>query len=90
MKTHTTTLNRFDADETEVVVHYTATPGSPERGPTYDCGGTPAEPAEVEIVKVTAAGVEIEPTGDEIAGWTMWIFEFHEEPEDEREYEREL
>jgi hypothetical protein len=26
---------------------FTVSPGCPERGPTYDCGGTPAEPPEV-------------------------------------------
>lgn len=27
-------------------------PGCPERGPTYDCGGTPAEPAELEDLTI--------------------------------------
>lgn len=28
-------------------------PGSPARGPSYSCGGEPAEPPEVEILSVT-------------------------------------
>lgn len=35
-------------------VVFSVTPGQPERGPTYACGGTPAEPAEVEIHTVEA------------------------------------
>jgi hypothetical protein len=92
-KTHTTTLNRHDATETEVTIHYTATPGTPERGPTYACGGTPAEPAEVEIVRVTVDGVEIEPTDAEIEAWTTWVWENHEDdspdPDDERDWRRD-
>jgi hypothetical protein len=32
----------------EYEVEYEVSPGEPERGPTYDCGGTPASPPEVE------------------------------------------
>lgn len=32
----------------EYEVEYEVSPGEPERGPTYDCGGTPAYPPEVE------------------------------------------
>jgi hypothetical protein len=28
-------------------------PGYPERGPSYDCGGTPAEPAEIEEISIS-------------------------------------
>ena len=35
-------------------VVYTVTPGRPATGPSYSCGGTPAEPAEVEIQTVEA------------------------------------
>jgi hypothetical protein len=44
-----------DPTETEtanitVEITYTATGGAPEHGPTYDCGGQPAEPVEIELV----------------------------------------
>jgi hypothetical protein len=84
---HITTLNRHDEDETEVTVEYVYRPGRPEQGPTYDCGGQPAEPPEVEIIRVTANGIQIEPTEAELEAWTTSIAENHEE--DEREYERE-
>lgn len=42
--------------EIELVVTYSVTPGSPETGPTYACGGTPAEPDEVEIVSIKHNG----------------------------------
>jgi DnaJ-class molecular chaperone len=32
----------------EYEVEFTVSPGEPERGPTYDCAGTPASPPEVE------------------------------------------
>jgi hypothetical protein len=46
-----TEIERDDA-AIEVEVTYSVTPGHPETGPTYACGGTPAEPAEVEIYQV--------------------------------------
>ena len=91
-RTHTFTHNRQEA-ETAVTVHYTYRPGYPERGPTYDCGGTPAEPPEVEIIRVTAGGVEIEPTEAELEAWTTYAMEGHEEdepdPDDERDWRRD-
>ena len=42
----------FHNDEIEVIVRAEYTPGCPERGPTYSCGGQPAEPAEVSDVRV--------------------------------------
>lgn len=35
-------------------VVYKVTPGRPATGPSYSCGGTPAEPAEVDILTVEA------------------------------------
>jgi DnaJ-class molecular chaperone len=32
----------------EYEVEFSVSPGEPERGPTYDCAGTPASPPEVE------------------------------------------
>lgn len=42
--------------ELELVVTYSVTPGQPETGPSYACGGEPAEPAGVEIVSVKHGG----------------------------------
>jgi hypothetical protein len=36
----------------EYVVTYRVTPYEPERGPSYDCGGTPASGGDVEDVEV--------------------------------------
>jgi hypothetical protein len=51
--------------EIELVVTYSMTPGRPEQGPTYACGGTPAEPPEVEIVSVKHNGQPFKLTDDE-------------------------
>lgn len=40
-------------------VDYTFTPGSPATGPTYSCGGTPAEPAEVEYYNFRGEEMEV-------------------------------
>jgi hypothetical protein len=87
--THTFLHNRQDAAETEVLVEYAYHPGYPERGPTYDCGGEPAEPASVEIQRVTAGGVEIEPTDAEIEAWEAYALENHEDGPDP-DYLRDL
>lgn len=42
--------------EIELVVTYSVIPGCPETGPTYACGGTPAEPDEVEIISIKHNG----------------------------------
>ena len=63
-----------DDGETEIEVEYTATPIIPATGPTYACGGQPAEGGEVEIVKAwwvpdptgAATSVAIELTDAEI------------------------
>jgi hypothetical protein len=77
-KIHNFTHNRHDEDETEVVVYYTYHPGYPQRGPTYACGGEPAEPPEVEIMKATVDGVVIEPTGAELDAWEAYALENYE------------
>lgn len=38
--------------EIEVEVEGHASPGCKEQGPTYACGGTPAEPPEMEDIRV--------------------------------------
>ena len=46
----------------------TIDPGEPETGPTYDCGGTPGEPAHVDEVIFTRDGIEVEdPDGKILA-----------------------
>ena len=42
-----------DMFDLEVSVEGTYTPGSPATGPTYSCGGTPADPPDFEIECVT-------------------------------------
>ena len=46
-----TTVN-FHNDEIHVIISCYYTPGCPEQGPTYSCGGQPAEPAEVSDLQV--------------------------------------
>ena len=72
------TVNREDEDETELVLHYTYSPGYPERGPTYDCGGTPVEPPELEIYLVSSEDEDdIELTEEEIEKFTLHVMENH-------------
>jgi hypothetical protein len=43
--------------EHEVDVYYDYTPGCPEQGPTWDCGGVPAEEEGVEITCMVLSGM---------------------------------
>jgi hypothetical protein len=52
-------------EEAELVVTYSVTPGRPETGPTYSCGGTPAEPDEVEIVSIKHNGQPVTLSDEE-------------------------
>ena len=52
-------------EEVELVVTYSVTPGCPEMGPTYACGGTPAEPDEVEIISVKHNGQPVTLSDEE-------------------------
>ncbi len=36
-----------------VEIHFHYTPGRPATGPTYDCGGEPAEGPELELIECT-------------------------------------
>ena len=47
-----TTLYNFHFEDGHYKAEIEITPGEPEHGPTYDCGGTPAEPAEIDVMKV--------------------------------------
>lgn len=38
--------------EGEVEVEFEYTPGSPGTGPSYACGGTPPDPAELEVLRI--------------------------------------
>ena len=61
-------------EEVELVVTYSVTAGCPETGPTYACGGTPAEPDEVEIVSIKHNGKPITLSDeDEEALWEIAI-----------------
>ena len=61
-------------EEVELVVTYSVAPGCPETGPTYSCGGTPAEPDEVEIVSIKHNGQPITLSEeDEEAVWEIAI-----------------
>lgn len=65
MSHETLKLNRhekYDPDEGEILVSFKYHAGMPERGPTYSCGGTPAEPDEIEILKIEA--------GQDESGWS--------------------
>lgn len=50
-----TTIER-DGEEIEVRVIYDISPIIPARGPTYSCGGQPAEGGEIELISVTCDG----------------------------------
>lgn len=70
--------------EIELLVTYSVTPGRPETGPTYSCGGTPAEPDEVEIVSVTHDGQPFKLSDDdEEALWEIAIGRAGEDLADE-------
>lgn len=44
----------------DVEIEYTLiSKGRPEQGPTYSCGGQPAEPPEFQIDRVMCNGVDI-------------------------------
>lgn len=82
--THHMTLHRDDADGNELSyeVEYRISPGCPEQGPTYACGGQPAEPPEVVLVAVTLAGTPY--TADDLDDWFIrQIVEKHEFDEGE-------
>jgi hypothetical protein len=78
-----------------VDIDFTFLPGAPERGPTYACGGTPADPAEIEMVKATLVnGDGLVPTQDRIDDWAdAWLqgvgFDRACDVACERDYERD-
>ena len=51
MKLTYTTTHSFDGEnDVELRILYKYTPGTPERGPTYDCGGEPATDFEIDVL----------------------------------------
>ncbi len=63
MRTKTRTMDAtitIDDEEIEASVEYSYTPGCPATGPTYDCGGTPPEPPEVDILYVNIERGDVE------------------------------
>ncbi len=64
-------------DEMEVTVEYTWSPGCPAHYGSMTYPGHPAEPPEVEIVKVVSASGEIKWTDAEDEKWSLWIMENH-------------
>lgn len=57
-KTYTATLDLSIGGNTptwegEATVSYIVVWGAPATGPTYDCGGTPADPDDVNDIRVT-------------------------------------
>tara|TARA_R110000868_G_scaffold187780_4_gene430349 strand:- start:13 stop:330 length:318 start_codon:yes stop_codon:yes gene_type:complete len=63
MKFQYTTTHSFDGEnDVELRILYVYTPPSPERGPTYDCGGGPPEYAEVDVLGVMVDGRASTPT----------------------------
>lgn len=73
-------LPDMPADEREVAyptikIDYTWLPGAPEQGPTYACGGQPADPDEVELMRaVLVNGDGLAPTQEQIDEWAQnWL-----------------
>ncbi|MDK2769962.1 MAG: hypothetical protein KYX69_19865 [Sphingomonas sp.] len=58
MQLEHTIYMKLGSAELAIAVDFTVTRGRPASGPTYDCGGEPAEPAEAQIVAAQAVIVE--------------------------------
>ena len=94
MRTNTYSAVRDDG-ETEIEVEYTTTPFVPATGPTYACGGQPAEGGEVEIIKAwwvpdptgAATAVACELTDAEIDRLTIEIAENLPDDDDRDDYD---
>ncbi len=55
-------------NDLELVIVYNYTRGYPEQGPTYSCGGEPAQPPDCEVISVTVNG---EPADDATTDWVQ-------------------
>lgn len=61
--------------EIAVAIHYTIIPYIPETGPTYSCGGQPAEGGYAEIEQVLDEdGTEIELTSKQLEYWQEQLY----------------
>lgn len=88
MTQHTTTywIERPIADgqeetsyqEIELELSYTYHRAVPEQGPTYACGGQPAEPALIEDLYATHDGEPFELSDDEQAFAIEYIADRHD------------
>lgn len=65
--------------EIDIVANYYS--GTPERGPSYDCGGTPEEPPFVEIVSAFIKKEEVELTTEEEERAIQYFLENPPEPD---------
>lgn len=60
----------------EIEITFSYSPGTPEQGPTFDCGGQPAEGPEIELVSAKLIdGHGIEPTQEQVNDWAEeWLY----------------
>jgi hypothetical protein len=66
-----------DPETFELEVSYNYLPGLRARGPTYDCGGEPADPPEVDNIVVTHQDKPFHLTPQEDEGLWLWLLENH-------------
>lgn len=52
----------------DIEVSFTVTPGEPETGPSYACGGTPASPAEIDDIRLETVNGKPAPW-EAYGGW---------------------
>lgn len=76
--------NQIGERELDIVANYYS--GTPERGPSYDCGGTPEEPPFVEIISAFWNNEEIELTQEEEDTIMQRILENPPSPDDYSDY----
>lgn len=77
------------------IAEFTYSPGRDACGPAYDHGGLPAEPPEIEVLKLfDGYGVEADMSDEEHEEITNYLFENWEpptgpDPDDERDRRRD-
>jgi hypothetical protein len=67
-----------DDEEFDLIVNYTISPGRPATGPTYSCGGEPAEPDEADILSITLDGAPFTLTEEEDLDLYDFILDHHD------------
>lgn len=71
-----TQIENDEGEEIDVTIFYQLIPYVPEQGPTYACGGQPAEGGYCEIETVLdAEGVEVTLTKAQIEHWETRLYE---------------